>query len=185
MSEDCQNATKTHHINIRVLSLYHLKPPSQWYLNNSSQCSFYLFWMPISPRSLFTEDMTKWKPSPIAVPHDAQNTVFLVVMLILGVASIFVCFAMVAICYRFERGRGKEISLACFSSSFPCTVPYIPLFLAVISFGSGIRYLSTLELLHCLWRTFSRLLCCLPGSALARPHCALPVCHVKWLKRTI
>lgn len=47
--------------------------------------------------------MRNFKPSAIAVEHDEQNTVFLVVMLILGVASIFVCFAMVAICYRLER----------------------------------------------------------------------------------
>ncbi len=46
---------------------------------------------------------TVWKPSPISVNAKQQNTVFLVVMLILCVGAIFVCFAMVAICYRWRQ----------------------------------------------------------------------------------
>ena len=38
---------------------------------------------------------------PINVDKQKQNTVFLVAMLILGVASIFISFAAMAICYRF------------------------------------------------------------------------------------
>ena len=48
------------------------------------------------------------------VPHDAQNTVALVVMLFLGVAAIFFCFALAAICYRQDvlaaGGKTQEIS---------------------------------------------------------------------------
>jgi hypothetical protein len=34
------------------------------------------------------------------VQQDEQNTVLLVIMLICGVASIFACFALLAVCYR-------------------------------------------------------------------------------------
>ena len=40
------------------------------------------------------------KPSEIPYQDDAQDTVGLVMALICGVASIFACFAFVAICYR-------------------------------------------------------------------------------------
>lgn len=42
------------------------------------------------------------KPSEIPYKHDDQSTVGLVMALICGVGSIFICFAFVAICYRFE-----------------------------------------------------------------------------------
>ena len=40
------------------------------------------------------------RPSEIPYKHDDQSTVGLVMALICGVGSIFICFAFVAICYR-------------------------------------------------------------------------------------
>ena len=47
-------------------------------------------------------DGSKRPAEPINVEKQKQNTVFLVAMLILGVASIFISFAAMAICYRFD-----------------------------------------------------------------------------------
>ena len=41
-----------------------------------------------------------------------QNTVVLVAMLILGVASIFISFAAMAICYRFDRSHPVVVDWA-------------------------------------------------------------------------
>ena len=44
---------------------------------------------------------SKQAAQPKYVEKQKQNTVFLVAMLILGVSSIFISFAAMAICYRF------------------------------------------------------------------------------------
>lgn len=46
---------------------------------------------------------TAWKAEAIPVQETQQNTVLLVIMLVLCVASIFACFAMAALCYRYNN----------------------------------------------------------------------------------
>ena len=47
------------------------------------------------------EANTEWKADPIPVQGNSQNTLGLVLMLIVCVASIFACFATAALCYRY------------------------------------------------------------------------------------
>ena len=44
---------------------------------------------------------TTWKAEAIPVQETQQNTVLLVLVLVVCVASIFACFAMAALCYRY------------------------------------------------------------------------------------